>query len=110
MEHKGLIASLFDLSFTHFITPKIQRFLYALLLLASGIGAVMILFTIIGTAGGFFGKVGALLVGVPAAGAFFLLLAMYFRVMMEILIVVFRAVDYLREIAISVKPEGTSSV
>jgi len=106
VEHKGLVASLFDLSFTHFITPKIQRFLYALLLLASGIGAVMMLFAIIGMAGGFFGKVGALLVGVPASGALFLLLAMYFRVMMEILIVVFRAVDYLREIAASVRPQG----
>jgi len=109
VNNKGLVASLFDLSFTHFITPKIQKFLYALLLLGSGVGAVLLLFTIIGMAGGFFGKVGALLVGVPAAGAFFLLLAMWFRVTMEILIVAFRAVDYLREIATSVRPDGGPS-
>lgn len=104
MDAKGLIGSIFDLSFTHFITPKIQRFLYGLLLLGSGVAALLVLVTIIGMAGGFFGKVGALLVGVPAAAAVFFLMAMYFRMIMEILIVVFRGVDYLREISASVKP------
>lgn len=99
MDHKGLVASIFDLSFTHFITPKIQRFLYALLLLGSGVGALFILMAILGMAGGFFGKMGALIIGVPAAALVFLLMAMYFRVIMEILIVAFKGVDYLREIA-----------
>ncbi|HSM16342.1 MAG TPA: DUF4282 domain-containing protein [Gemmatimonadales bacterium] len=84
------------MSFTHFITPKIQRFLYALLLAT------------LGMAGGFFGKLGALIVGVPLAGVAFLLLAMYFRVMMEILIVVFKAVDYLRAISVSVEARPMS--
>jgi len=111
MDQRGFIASIFDLSFTHFITPKIQRVLYALLLVASGIAAVAVLLAALGMAGGFFGKLGALIVGVPLAGLAFLLLAMYFRVMMEILIVVFKAVDYLRDISVSVeaRPMGGSN-
>ncbi len=110
MDQRGLISSIFDLSFTHFITPKIQRFLYALLLVASGVAAVAVLIAALGMAGGFFGKLGALIIGVPLAGLVFLLMAMYFRVMMEILIVVFRAVDYLRDISVSVeaRPMGGS--
>lgn len=99
MDPKGLIASLFDLSFSHFITPKIQRFLYVLLLVVSGLAALGVLGTALGMASGFLGKVGALIVGVPVAALVFLLLAMYSRVMMEILIVVFRGVEYLAQIA-----------
>jgi small-conductance mechanosensitive channel len=103
MEDRGLVASLFDLSFTHFITPKIQRFLYGLLLVGCIVAGLAVVVAALGMAGGFFGKMGALLVGVPAGALVFLLLAMYCRVMMEILIVVFRAVDYLRDIAGSVR-------
>ena len=42
-------------------------------------------------------------VGIPAAALVFLFLAMYFRVMMEILIIAFKGVEYLKEIAVSVK-------
>lgn len=103
MNDRGLVSSLFDLSFTHFVTPKIQKFLYALLLIAAGVAGIGVLLTSLGMASGFFGKLGALLIGVPLAALCFLLLAMYFRVMMEILIVVFRGVDYLAQIAESVK-------
>jgi uncharacterized membrane protein len=98
MDHRGLISSLFDLSFSHFITPKIQRFLYAILLGVSGLAGLAVLVTALGMAGGFFGKVGALIVGIPLAGLTFLFLAMYFRVLMEMLIVVFKGVEYLGEI------------
>jgi len=106
MDHRGLVASLFDLSFTHFITPKIQRFLYAILLGVSGLAGLGVLITAFGMAGGFFGKVGALIVGVPLAGIAFLFLAMYFRVIMEMLIVVFKAVEYLGEIEESTRDLG----
>jgi hypothetical protein len=104
MEDRGLIASIFDLSFSHFITPKLQRFIYMVLLLVSGVAGLGVLGTAIGMAHGFLAKTGALIVGVPLAALAFLLLAMYFRVMMELLIVVFRGVDYLRDISTSVKP------
>jgi hypothetical protein len=105
MDDRGLISSLFDLSFSHFITPKIQKFLYALLLVGSGVAGLAVLMAALGMAGGFFGKIGALLVGVPAAALAFLLLAMYFRVMMEILIVVLKAVEHLRDISASVRSQ-----
>ncbi len=109
MDQRGIIASIFDLSFSHFITPKIQRFLYILLLIASGLAALGVLGAALGMAGGFFGKIGALLVGVPVAGLVFLLLAMYFRVIMEILIVVFKGVDYLRGISESVQSKPVAA-
>jgi len=98
MDSRGVISSLFDLSFTHFIAPKLWKFLYALLLVACGLGGIMVLITMMGIGSGFFGKMGGLIIGIPVAGLAFLLAAMYFRVMMEILIVVFRGVEYLREI------------
>jgi hypothetical protein len=103
MNDRGFISSIFDLSFSSFITPRIQKFLYALLLLASGIAGVMVLIAALNMGSGFFAKVGALLVGIPAAALVFLFLAMYFRVMMEILIIAFKGVEYLKEIAVSVK-------
>lgn len=98
MDNRGVISSLFDLSFTHFIAPKLWKILYALMLVLCGLGAVMLLITMMGVGSGFFGKMGGLIIGVPVAGLAFLLGAMYFRVIMEIFIVVFRGVDYLREI------------
>lgn len=106
MEERGLVASLFDLSFTSFITPRIQKFLYALLLVVAGITSVGVLITAVGMGSGFIAKVGALVIGVPVAGLCFLLMAMYFRVIMEILIVVFKGVEYLGEISESVKSKG----
>ncbi len=106
MDNRSLVSSLFDLSFTHFITPKIQRFLYAILLGLSGLAGLGVLFTALGMASGFFGKAGALIVGLPAAGIAFIFLAMYFRVMMEVLMVVFRGVEFLREIRDSMKTTG----
>ena len=103
MEHRGLISSLFDLSFTHFITPRIQRFLYALLLGASAIAGFAVILTALGMGSGFFGKTGAFILGVPLGGLVFLLLAMYLRVMMEIMIVVFKAVEYLGDIKESLR-------
>jgi len=103
MEQQGMIASLFDFSFSSFITPKIQKVLYVLMLLGAAICGLMTFITVFGMGSGFFGKVGGLIGGAIAGPLVFLFLAMYFRVMMEILIVVFRGVEYLKEISASVK-------
>jgi hypothetical protein len=103
MDQQGLISSLFDFSFSHFITPKIQKFLYVLLLIGSVICGVVAFVSVLSMGSGFFGKVGGLIGGVIVGPLVFLLLAMYFRVMMEILIVVFKGVEYLAEISASVK-------
>lgn len=103
MDQRGLVSSLFDLTFEHLITPKIQKFLYALLLVGAGIAGITVFVTVFGMGSGFFGKVGGLIGGLIAGPLCFLLLAMYFRVLMEILIVMFKGVEYLHEIKDSVK-------
>ena len=103
MEQRGLVSSLFDLSFTHLITPRIQKFLYALLLAGAVIAGFSVFIAVFGMGSGFFGKLGGLIGGLLAGPLVFLILAMQFRVMMEILIVVFKGVEYLGEIAASVK-------
>lgn len=82
---KGLFGALFDFSFRHFITGRIIRFLY---MLSVGLAGLMYLFFVIGafqmSAG--FGAVMLLIVG-PLV---FLLSVIYARVLLEIIMVVFR--------------------
>jgi hypothetical protein len=103
MEQRGIVSSLFDLSFTHLITPRIQKFLYALLLIGAVIAGFSAFIAVFGMGSGFFGRLGGLIGGLIAGPLVFLVLAMQARVMMEILIVIFKAVEYLAEISASVK-------
>lgn len=103
MDDRSLISSLFDFSFSHFITPKLQKILYVVVLAICGLGAALTLFAVVRTAGGLFAKLGAVLVGAPVAAIGFLIAAMYIRVCFEVLIVVFRGVEYLREISAAAK-------
>lgn len=82
---KGLFGALFDFSFQHFITAKIIRFLYMLSVAMAGI---MYLILVIGAfqASPGFGAVMLLIIG-PLV---FVLSVVYARVMLEIIMVVFR--------------------
>jgi hypothetical protein len=99
MTDRSMIRSLFDFSFSHFITPKLTRILYILMLVVCGVGAVAVFVALVALGSGFFAKVGALLIGVPIAGLVFFLAAIYCRVLVELVIVAFRGVEYLRDIA-----------
>ena len=83
----GLLSALFDLSFTSFITTKLVRFIYGLGLVVGGLFAAVYLISSFG-AGFVFGL--GMLVLLPL---FYLLFAMYLRVMLEVLIVVFRIAE-----------------
>lgn len=98
MNDRGLIGSLFDFSFSHFVTPKLQRFLYIAFLVISGLASVFLVFRVFVFADGLLAKVGAILLGLPLGGLVFLVLAMYFRVFSELVVVAFRGVEYLRDI------------
>ena len=93
MQQKGFFAALFDLSFSEFITTKLIKVLYILLLVLIAIGYVVAVIT------GFadsFGQ-GLLMLVVGAIGAFlYVILA---RVWMEIIIVLFRIAENTSEIA-----------
>lgn len=91
-EASGFLSALFDLSFTSFITTKLIKVLYILGMIGAGCWALVM------AAGGITqGGIGYLLV--LAAPLLFLLGVIYFRVMMEVIMVVFRGAEHLAEIA-----------
>jgi ABC-type multidrug transport system fused ATPase/permease subunit len=91
---KGFFQSLFDFSFTVFITAKIIKVLYGLSVAGAAlVGLFLIIsgFNISASAG-----VVMLLIGAPL---FFLLSVIYTRVLLEIMIMIFRIEEHTREIA-----------
>jgi hypothetical protein len=92
-ESTGFLSSLFDFSFSHFITAKIIRVLYGLFLILAGLGTLVMIVTGFGQS---FGYGVVLLILSPLA---FLLAAMYFRVVLEVLIVIFRIAENVEKIA-----------
>jgi len=89
----GFFASLFDFSFTEFITTKLIKFLYGLGML---LGALMALALIIG------GFAQSAIVGIlflVLSPLVFLLYVIGARVWLELVIVVFRVAEHTAEIA-----------
>jgi hypothetical protein len=92
-EARGLFSSLFDLSFTTFVTSKLIKVLYALAILFAALVAAALLVS--GFSQG--SLVGLLMLIV--APIVFLATVIYARVLLEIMIVVFRMAEHLAEIA-----------
>ena len=90
---KGLLGSLFDFSFTSFLTTKIIKFLYGIGIAVSGLVALSVVAA--GLRQGIVGGVGGLILGT----LLFFLSVMYARVVLEVLIVIFRIADHTAEIA-----------
>jgi hypothetical protein len=92
-EVQGLLSSLFDLSFTTFITSKLIKVLYAMAIAFAALVATALLVS------GF--SQGALvgLLMLVVAPVVFLATVIYARVLLEIMIVVFRMAEHLAEIA-----------
>ena len=83
-EAGGFIASLFDLSFTSFITTKLIKVLYVLGIVGAALWAL-------GMAGTGVMQGGFSLILVLVSPALFLIGVIYMRVMMELIMVLFRA-------------------
>lgn len=90
----GFLGSLFDLSFTSFITTKLIKVLYGLWLAVAGLAALVLIIS--GFQGGAGRGVLMLIIGAPLL---FFFSALYGRVLMEITIVVFRIAEHTAEIA-----------
>ena len=88
----GFIGSLFDLSFTTFITSKLIKVLYVL---GIGLAAVWALAMVV--TGVTQGGVGLFMAVLAPVG--FLAGVIYMRVLMEVIMVVFRGSEHLAEIA-----------
>jgi Domain of unknown function (DUF4282) len=93
MDTKGFFASLFDISFSSLITTKVIKVLYVISLIVIGLFA---LFFIIGAFTVSAGLGVLTLVILAPLGA--LLYAVYTRVILEFIIVVFRIAEYNREL------------
>lgn len=97
MNEKGFFGSLFDLSFSSFITTKIIRFLYALMIFFSGIAALVIIVN--GLSRGFIWGLGSLII----APLLFLLYVILGRIFLELAIVIFRIAENIAEISAFIK-------
>ena len=90
---KGFFGSLFDLSFTSFITSKIIKFLYVLIIILLGLGAIAVIVLAQNQPSPM-----PILSFIVAPLAFFLYLILA-RVQLELIIVIFRMSEHLGEIA-----------
>jgi len=90
---ESFLRSLFDFSFTSFITSKIIRFLYGFFVFLAGLGAFALIVIGFSDSGG----VGILMLFLAPIG--FLLAVVVARIYLEILIVVFRISEHVAEIA-----------
>jgi len=98
-EAKGLVGTVFDFSFTSFVTTKIIKFLYGLGLVAS----VFLALTVLG-AGLATREVTGILGGVILAPVALVLGVLYTRVLLEVLIVLFRICEHTGEMARNTRP------
>jgi len=90
----GFFKALFDFSFTDFITSKIIKLLYGLTIFFAGIVALIIVI------GGFSTHPGAGIIALLiVAPIIFLVSVIYGRVLLEIIIVIFRIAEHLAEMA-----------
>jgi len=90
----GFFQALFDFSFTEFVTSKIIKLLYGLTIFFAGITALILI--IIGFSVHAGAGIVALLIFAPLI---FLISVIYGRVILEIIIVIFRIAEHTAEIA-----------
>jgi hypothetical protein len=91
---KGFLGSLFDFSFSSFVTPKIIKVLYLLFTLWTALIGLMIL--VIGFRSG--GVTGGLFVLIIVEPIFLLLTLGIYRVVLEAFMVIFRMYDEMKKI------------
>ncbi len=103
METRGLISSLFDISFTHLVTLKLVKAYYVIGMVVTLLAAILQFFVVSGAlwtlmGGGFLGAVVTVVVA-PAWTLLTTLLGLIIlRVVAEAIILVFRIAEYLRSI------------
>jgi len=99
-----LLRGLFDFSFNQFVSPKIFKFLYGLSMLCAALIALLFAMA------GFKNSMGlgflALFIGTPLI---FLLTVIYSRVLLEMVLVIFRISDHLAEIDTASAEEKSES-
>jgi Domain of unknown function (DUF4282) len=92
---KGFLASLFDFGFNSFVTPKVVKVIYVLMMILLGLGALLFAITAFRVSP-VFGVI-SLFILCPL---FFLVELALWRIVLELFIVIFRIADDLRIIRV----------
>lgn len=89
----NFLQILFDFSFSQFVSPKIMKFLYGLSMISAGLMALFLI--IVGFKASMWFGIFALLIGAPLL---FLLAVISNRVLLEMILVIFRIADRMENI------------
>src|SRR5580693_2570457 len=92
-EPKGFLGALFDFSFTSFVTPKVVKVLYILIVVVVGLSAVGFALSVLAANVGL-GLI-VLLIGAPL---YFLVVTALYRITLEFFMVIFRMAQDIRAI------------
>ena len=87
MDTQGFLGSIFDLSFTEFITIRIIKFLFILGIILAAIGTLLLIVT------GFSNGIGAGILSLVLSPLIFLVYVLLARVWCEMIIVMFRIAE-----------------
>jgi hypothetical protein len=99
-----LLRALFNFSFNQWVSPKIMKFLYGLSILSAGLIALFFIIMGFNVSMGF--GIFSLFIGAPLI---FLLTVIYSRVLLEMILVIFRMADHMAEIGVSNMEEKSES-
>jgi hypothetical protein len=99
MDAAGLVKSLYDFQFDHFVTPKAIRFFYGFFVIVLSVGAALFLLGALAS-----GDSGAIIGGLIAIPIVYAIYLIFGRISFEIIAVIFRMADDLR--AIRTRPRG----
>jgi len=90
-EARGFLGALFDFGFTSFVTPKVVKVLYPLIMVLTGLTALAFV------AGAFHASTGlGFLTLLVLAPLFFLVVTAIYRILLEFFIVIFRVAEDIR--------------
>ena len=87
MDTQGFLGSIFDLSFTEFITIRIIKFLFILGIIFAAIGTLLLIVT------GFSNGIGAGILSLILSPLIFLVYVLLARIWCEMIIVIFRIAE-----------------
>ena len=99
-----LLRALFNFSFNQWVSPKIMKFLYGLSILSAGLIALFFIIMGFNVSMGF--GIFSLFIGAPLI---FLLTVIYSRVLLEMILVIFRMADHMTEIGMANMEEKSES-
>lgn len=102
MEEKGFLATIFDFSFSEFVTTKVIKFLLGLAMV------VNVIFTIMVIANGFSNSTFQGIIFIILSPVIYLILMLFSRIYLELIIVIFRIAENLIKIREGLAPEKIS--